>query len=132
VPYNSEFVSKAEDLIKNVSTILGILIGFSISMFTLLNTAANPNIEEIKKTETGSTLYNKPVYLFDLLITSMIYIIVFESFLLIVNLMFPFFISLSSKFGKLIFSFNVFLLIHIILVNVSTTIDFYFVITKKK
>ena len=125
------FSQNAQNLIDHTSTILGILIGFSISMFTLLNTATSTNIEEIKKVDTGYKLYNKPVFLFDLLITSMIYIIIFESFLLIFNLLFNFFLSLSTQKGIIFFCLDIFLLMHIIVVNVSTTIDFYFIITKK-
>lgn len=126
------FDKKAETLINNISSILGILIGFSISMFTLLNTATNTNIDQIKKTETGYKLYNRPVFLFDLLIISMIYIIIFESFLLILNLLFTFFLSLNTPTGVAVFCFDIFLLIHVILVNISTTVDFYFIITKKR
>jgi hypothetical protein len=131
VPKRSDFIDLANGFISNSVGILGVLVGFSISMFTLLNTASNPNIEEIKKKETGYKLYNKPVYLFDLLIISMIYIIIIESLILIFNLLFSFFFDLTELSGQIAFAVNVFLLIHVILVNISTTVDFYFIITKK-
>lgn len=126
------FIQTANGLTSNFVSVLGILVGFSISMFTLLNTASNPNIETIKTIETENKLYSKPVYLFDLLLISMIYIIIFESILLIANILFPFFFLLDNLTGKVAFCIDVFLLIHVILVNVSTTVDFYFVITKKR
>jgi len=129
---NIDFTTLAEDFIKNSVGILGILVGFSISMFTLLNTVSNPNIDQIKKKETGQILYGKPVYLFDLLIVSMIYIVLLESILFIFNLLFPFYFDLSTKAGTIAFAVDVFLIIHIVLVNVSTTVDFYFIITRKE
>ena len=57
IPNNIDFDDLAKDLISNSVGILGVLVGFSISMFTLLNTASNPNIESIKKKDTGYKLY---------------------------------------------------------------------------
>jgi hypothetical protein len=101
-------------------------------MFTLLNTASNTNIEEIKHEVTDYKLYKKPVYLFELLLISLIYIIIFESILLILNLIYPFLFSFVNSNGKIVFCIDIFLLIHVLLVNVSTTVDFYFIITKKR
>lgn len=131
LPSKGEFVELAEGFISNSVGILGVLVGFSISMFTLLNTASNPNIEEIKQKDTGYKLYKKPVFLFDLLIISMIYIIILESLILIFNLLFGFFFELTALSGQIAFAVNVFLLIHVVLVNISTTVDFYFIITKR-
>lgn len=89
--YTSKDIEPAKTVINNSVGILGILVGFSISMFTLLNTASNPNIDAIKKTETGRYSFGKPIYLFDLLLVSMIYIIIGESILLLFNLLFSFF-----------------------------------------
>ncbi len=126
------FDKTADKITGNITTILGILIGFSISMFTLLNTASNTNIEEIKHEVTDYKLYKKPVYLFELLLISLIYIIIFESILLILNLIYPFLFSFVNSNGKIVFCIDIFLLIHVLLVNVSTTVDFYFIITKKR
>src|SRR5258708_6070788 len=93
----------AKMVINNSVSILGILVGFSISMFTLLNTAANPNIDTIKKTETGKFSFGKPIYLFDLLLVSMIYVIIGESLVLVLNLLFSFFFCLDSLKGKIAF-----------------------------
>lgn len=129
---NIDFTSLAEDFIKNSVGILGILVGFSISMFTLLNTVSNANIDQIKKKDTGQVLYGKPVFLFDLLIVSLVYIVLLESILFIFNLLFPFYFDLTNRSGIIAFGVDVFLIIHIVLVNVSTTVDFYFIITKKE
>ena len=61
----------------------------------------------------------------------MIYIILLESLILIFNLLFNFFFQIETTAGQIAFSVDVFLLVHIILVNISTTVDFYFIITKK-
>ena len=124
-------IDSAQVLINNSVSILGILVGFSISMFTLLNTASNANIEAIKKMETGKTLYGKPIYLFDLLLVNMIYVIIGESVVLIFNLLFPFFFPLNTQRGIIAFGIDIFLITHIILTNISAVINFYFILTKK-
>jgi len=129
---NPGFEETAGRLLANIITLLGVLIGFSISMFTLLNTASNPNIDEIKKIETGEYLYKKPVYLFDLLVMGITYLMIVESFLLLANLILPFYCVLGSLKGRAIFSMNIFLLIHIILSNISIMVNFYFIITSKR
>jgi len=129
--YNSNNIEPAKSVINSSVSILGILVGFSISMFTLLNTAANPNIDIIKKTETGKSLYNKPIYLFDLLLVSMIYVIVGESLVLIFNLLFSFFFCLNNLSGKIAFGIDIFLITHIIFTNIKAISNFYFILSKK-
>lgn len=121
----------AKSVIGSSVSILGILVGFSISMFTLLNTAANPNIDTIKEIKTGKMLYEKPVFLFDLLLVSLIYVILGESLVLILNLLFNFFFDLNRLSGKIVFGIDVFLITHIIFTNISTIINFYFVLSKR-
>jgi len=129
--YNSNNIEPAKSVINNSVSILGILVGFSISMFTLLNTSANPNIDMIKKTETGKYSFGKPIYLFDLLLVSMIYVIIGESIVLIFNLLFSFFFCLETLKGKIAFGFDIFLITHIIFTNIKAITNFYFILSKK-
>jgi hypothetical protein len=129
--YKSNNIEAAKTVINNSVSILGILVGFSISMFTLLNTAANPNIDKIKKIETGKFSFGKPIYLFDLLLVSMIYVIIGESLVLIFNLLFSFFFSLCTLKGKIAFGIDVFFFTHIIFTNIKTISNFYFILSKK-
>ncbi|WP_428329519.1 hypothetical protein [Mucilaginibacter sp.] len=126
------FVTLAQSVLSSSASVLSLLVGFSISVFTLLNTTSNPNVEAIKQEKTGKLLYNKPVYLFEELMLSLIYIIITESVLLISNLFFPFFFPLTTTFGKIIFCINASILIHVVFINVGTIVNFYFVITKKR
>ncbi|MGZ3756673.1 MAG: hypothetical protein ACXVAY_04445 [Mucilaginibacter sp.] len=129
--YTSGDIEPAKAVINNSVSILGILVGFSISMFTLLNTAANPNIDSIKKRETGKFSFGKPIYLFDLLLVGMIYVIIGESIVLVFNLLFSFFFCLDNLTGKIAFGFDVFMITHIIFTNIKAITNFYFILSKK-
>ncbi len=130
-PDNIDIDSLATSLIKDSISILGVLIGFSLAIFTLLNTTSNKSIEETKEILIVNKLYGRPVSLYESLLISMVYVIVIESFLLVFNLLFNFFFSLDNVAGRIAFAFDSLVLIYIILVNISTTVNFYFVITKR-
>ena len=120
-----------EQFINNSTSVLSLLVGFTVAMFTLLITASNPNIDEIKSSLTEYTLYNEKVSIYKMLLIKMVYIILIESVLLLFNLLYPFFFEPSAKLGKVFFGIDAFLLTHIILANINNTVDLYFVLTKK-
>ena len=62
------YTLQADSHINNIITVLGILIGFSISVFAILLSVENDSIREAKKKETKIKMYNKPVYLYESLI----------------------------------------------------------------
>lgn len=116
--------------VNNSISVLSLIVGFSIALFTLIITASNPNIEEIKKTYTSFIISGNKVSLFQHILITMTYIILIECALLLFNLLFPFFFDSKTLTGKVAFYIDVFLLIHIILCNIANTMNIYFVLYK--
>ena len=126
------FIKVATALQGNIVTVLGILVGFSISMFTILLTSGNSSVLAAKEYFTEFTLYQKKVSLFKLVLINLGYIVILEGSLLIINLIYPIFISNDSSLGRAIFSLNLAFLIHVILVTLRTILDFYFIVTRNE
>ncbi|NOU19305.1 MAG: hypothetical protein HOO91_17245 [Bacteroidales bacterium] len=117
----------------NLIPLLGVLIGFSITVFTILTTSSNTNVEGIKSHKIGKKIDGQnDATLYDLLVVSIGYILINEVFLLIFNIAYPFIINDSPKSHSVFFIINIFWLLHILLTNIRLTLDFYFVILGKK
>lgn len=115
-------------------TLLGVLLGFSITIITILTTGNSKNLVLIRSTETEYIIGGKKITLFDLLIINFTYSVVIEIILIIVLLLYPVFISnveipLLVKFIG--FSLLSGLVIHILLLTMRNLTDFYLVLLKK-
>jgi hypothetical protein len=119
------------DFYSNVMTVLGILTGFSISIFTVFLTIDNKNIREAKKESIDKKLFGKEFSLYDTLLIGLAYIIIVQAVLLIANFLYPIFIDIETEKNKLFFSINIAVSIHIVLLLMRSVLDFYFIITKK-
>lgn len=115
----------------NIVTILGILIGFTISSLTMLLTVSNANIEKAKGKSLKIIVFKKEISLYDKVVMGLAYIIIVQGFLLIGNFIYPIFIPIESNLGRILFSINISIVVHIILILMRSILDFYFIITKK-
>lgn len=115
----------------NIINILGILIGFSTSIFVMLLTIENKNIDLAKNEYTDIIVFKRKISLFDSIVVGLAYLILVLGFLLILNLVYPFFISFISCAGKVIFCLNISLVIHAIIVLMDVILSFYLIITKR-
>lgn len=131
VPATGSLVKFIEQFVNNSTSVLSLLVGFTVAMFTLLVTASNPNIDEIKTTNTEFKLYKKPVSIFKMLLIRTVYIILIESILLLFNLLYPFFFTPCSALGQAFFGVDAFLLTHVIFANIGNIVNLYFILTKK-
>lgn len=122
--------SLIDSYINNSLTVLSLIVGFSIALFTLIITASNPNIEELKKTKTKYKIGNKFVSLFQHTLITMTYIILIECILLLFSLLFPFFFENNTIYRKMAFYTHILLLSHIIICNIANTMNIYFVLYK--
>lgn len=117
----------------SITTILGILIGFTISVFTILLTTENKNIEESKQSfNLQKRLYNKKISLHDSILISLAYLIVIQVIFIVESLLFPWFISSDSIWSRILISLNLSAVVHIILVMLRTVLDIYFILTKRQ
>lgn len=123
------------DYRSNIVSLLGVLIGFSITAITLLITSNNSNIENLKKQESGYSIGRNKLNLFDLLLINFSYLLVVEILLVICNLFFPAvnsFLNMTFATKLVFFSLNSGILVHILLVNLRNICDLYFTLISKK
>lgn len=115
------------ELNSNAITILGIFVGFSIAMFTILTTSSNRNIENIKQWKTDTIISNEQISLYRLLLINISYSVLISSLLIIIDILF---IIFTNKANKTINSINIMFISHVLLLNIRNITDFYLVITK--
>ncbi len=126
-----DYSRSAASMHSNIVTVLGILLGFSISSLTILLTIDNKNIRKAKEKSLGKTLYGKSVSLYDGVLVGMAYAVISQCILLIFNLVYPIFVNIISLCGFKLFALNIAILLHVILCLMREILNFYFVITKK-
>ena len=126
------YATNASNFHTNIVTVIGILMGFTISTFTMLQGASNSSFEKAKADLHTSKLFSKKYSLFDSQVIGLAYIIFIQGFLLIGNFIYPIFISIGSLQGKMLFSINIAIVVHIILILMRSILDFYFILLTKK
>jgi hypothetical protein len=113
-------------------TLLGVLIGFSITVITIFQTSSSKNIEEIKSIPTEFKIGKQKLFLFHLVLINLTYLVVVEVFSLLINLTIPFiWHDFSDRTVKIILSLNIFFISHILLMNIRNITDFYFILFKQ-
>lgn len=125
---DANFVKNASEFRSNTVTVLGILVGFSISIFTVFLTIDNENIRNAKSFKIKES---DSITLYESVLIVLAYLIIIQGFLLIFNFIYPAFIEIESQKGKQLFAINISLLVHIIMLLMRNILDFYFILTKK-
>lgn len=118
--------------ISNSINVLGILLGFTASIFAIIITNGNSEIEEAKKKETKIKLYKTPFTIYDHLVIGCGFLIFLLGFLLILNFLLPIYKNVIEAYYLKIFSINISLIIFSVMQLVSSILEFYFIITKRK
>lgn len=127
---DANYLKNANDFRDNTITVLGILIGFSISVFTILLTVDNEHIQKAKEEKLNKE-DSKPISLYESVLVGLAYLIIVQGFLLIFNFIYPAFVIVDTLQGKLFFAINISVTIHVILLLMRNILDFYFILTKK-
>ncbi|EQB91295.1 hypothetical protein [Elizabethkingia anophelis] len=115
--------------------VLGVLLGFSIAVITIITTGGSKNIEEIKKSPTGIKIGEKEIFLYDLVLINFTYSVVLEILLIFSCLIMPLVNRLflfGSTFKLALYSIMIFIVLHILLLTLRNITDFYLIISKKK
>lgn len=128
-------VCRANELAKTFDdtavTLLGVLIGFSITVITILHTSNNKNIEEIKAFKTEYKIGKQQLFLFHLILINLTYSVVLEVLCLICNLCLAlFWDKISEGASRILLCVNLFFVLHILLLNIRNITDFYFILFK--
>jgi len=127
-------LTHVSDFRDNVLTLLGVLVGFSITIITILTTGTSNNLNEIKQRPTSKKLGTKLLSLFDVLLINFTYSVVLEILLIIVHLIYPFILSnyeVNQCVKIVVFSITFATVIHVLLLTIRNMTDFYLVLIKK-
>jgi hypothetical protein len=131
---NLKLTELVRSLSANTISLLGILVGFSIAVITLLITANTKNIDEIKELVAARINEYRTVSLFELMIITYTYSVIIEVVLIIFNLFIPS-INLNENSytlrANLIASIDILLILHVLFVTIRNITNFYFILIKK-
>lgn len=114
--------------------ILGVLLGFSIAIITILVTGSGKNLNEIKKKKTSIQIGGDEISLYDLILVNFSYSVIMEILLILSCLTLPILnkiIYFSTNTKLILYSIMVFIVLHILLLTLRNITDFYLIITKK-
>lgn len=117
----------------NAINLLGILVGFSITVITILTTGQGQNLDEIKEKKTKIKINNEIITLFRLLLINFTYSVIIEVALIIICLIYPLIIDnikINANIKYVGFSILVFLILHIMLLTMRNLTDFYLILIK--
>lgn len=112
--------------------VLGILLGFTASIYAIIITNGNSEIEAAKKKNTKIKFYKKPFTIYDHLVISCGFLIFLLGVLLILNFLLPIYKNVIGIYYLKVFSLNVSLIIFSVSQLVSSILEFYFIITKRE
>lgn len=127
------YLKQSLDFHNNSITVLGILVGFSISVFAILLSADSQNIRLAKEENFDENdLFGNKINLFESVIIGLAYVIIIQGFLLLFNFLYPLFVDTATLKSKIWFAVNMALIVHTILLLLRNILDFYFIITKKR
>ncbi len=132
--YTGKDTSMCNNFRDNVLTLLGILLGFSITIITILTTGNSKNLGAIQDKETKHVIGGKKVSLFDLLLINFTYSVVLEIILIIVLLLQPLIFanfSFSMIFKTIGFATLSGAVVHVLLLTMRNLTDFYLILMKK-
>ncbi len=122
-----------DTLISGFVNVIGILLGFSISVLTVFIASNNNNIELSKDHYINRELWNRRYMLYDRVIIDICYIILILGLLLLVSFIVPNLLCNCCRYPKLLFtSIAISILTHIIYMILSIASDLYLIVSKKK
>jgi len=127
----SQYTESLKQLNGYIISLLGILIGFSITSVTLLVTSSSKNIEELQETVASQRkIAGQKINLYQLILINFTFVLMVEVFTLAINLIYALIDAASSKATNFWVFFcvaNIFLLSNIILLSIRNTTNIYFV-----
>ena len=114
--------------------ILGVLLGFSIAVITIITTGSGKNIENIKSIKTDFKLNNDFITLYDLILINFTYSVIVEIIIIVSCLVFPMisaYILISHKVKLVLYSMMLILVVHILFLTIRNLTDFYLIVRSK-
>lgn len=131
VMYNMTTLDVSKNLnYGNIITLLGILLGFTVSLFAIFLSANNSNIRTSKTTMTEFTVLGKRLSVFDIMQTSIAYVLIIECMLLVANICIPLLLTETESI-KLFMVINIAMVSHVVIILLRSLLDFYFALSKR-
>lgn len=123
----------AENFISVIVNIIGVLLGFSIALLTILATADSGRTNELRTHKTKQEIWGKQISLFELLLLGFTYTIFLEIVVVLVSISYPFIFN-NFKFPRIFldFGFGIYMttVFHIFFILIRNIIEIYNVFTK--
>lgn len=130
-PYNDSI----KDFNGHILSFLSVFIGFSIAAVTLFITSNNKNIERLQEDYSdGRKIGGRKITLYQLVLIIFTYALVIEVLALIFNLTYFLTSSINSSIKSLwslFYAIDIFLLMHILSLNLRNITNLYFVFLTK-
>lgn len=117
----------------NTIALLGVLVGFSITIITILTTSSSKNVDEIKIKKTDYKIGGKVQSLYNVLLINFTYSVVVEVVLIIINLIYPIILAnfTVNQNVKIVGFAVVFCsIMHVLLLTIRNITDFYLTLSK--
>lgn len=123
---------KLGSFIGYIINFLAILIGFSITAVTILSSESGHRFEMLQKAESKRNIGGKTISTYQLILITFIYVILIEFFTLAYNLVCYLFLmnTILKSYYRLIIGVNIFLMFHVIMLNIRNVTNFYFIFWK--
>lgn len=117
--------------IGNSINVLGILFGFTASIFAIIITSNSKEFSEAKKVETKIKLYKTPFTLFDQIVINTGFLIFLLGILLVFNFLIPIFKNILGANYLTIFAIDISFIIFAVIQLISSILELYFIVTKR-
>ncbi len=130
-----EIIIFNDSYLGQIITLLGILAGFNTTVISVLTSTSNNNIDQLKEKHSGKRISGKKINLFQELYIYISYSILI-SFLVISVCIFGYLLPTYKLFSSTIFSIigflTVFLILHIMFLNIRNISFLYFTFFNQK
>lgn len=130
VEINSE---KIVTFVGYIINLLAILIGFSITSVTIISSESGNKFDALRQIDTDRLIGGRKISLHQLILINYIFVIIIEFIALIYNI-FYYLLWISNCLvchKRILLTLSIFLLLHIVLLNIRNITNFYFIFWKK-
>lgn len=131
--FEPTFYIGVDNFISVILNIVGVLLGFSIALLTILATADSGRTNELRSHKTKQEIWGKKISLFELLLLGFTYTIFLEIVVVLISITYPFIFD-NFKFPRtfLDIGFGIYLttVFHIFFTLIRNIIEIYNVFTK--
>lgn len=128
---NGKYNDDIKEFNSHIIAFISVLIGFSIAAVTLLITSNNRNVEALQENYSGERrIGNRRISLYQLVLIIFTSALIVEFLTLLFNLGYFLVSSLNANFKNLwgvFYAINIFLIMHIIFLNIRNITNLYFV-----